>query len=274
MPHERTSRAIRASDLLAYAAPLLVILTLLTIYLVAPEFYLARVLELQHRESQAVEMATVACLAVALVPLAWAAGRLWRTLPPADHVPPGLPRLLHRYGAAAFVSLILLATVFFLGEEINWGQTIKLWLDPKHNLPVQTNVHNNIPGISVQGLGSLGLACAFFVAPLLWAFRRPLKLPATLAPAIAEGPVIACLAIATGWKWFKDVYVAVAGRSRDDGFYWDFVEQINEQKELLVALSLMLYALYRLAAARRATPAVPRSAPEPQDPHLVGAARD
>jgi hypothetical protein len=236
----------------AFAAPLLIILTLLTIYLVAPDFYLARILELQHRESQAVEMATVACLAVALLPLAWATARLWRNLPSADGAPSGLPRVLHRYGAAAFVSLILLATAFFLGEEINWGQTIRLWFDPAHRLPVQTNVHNNIDGISVQGLGSMGLACAFFVGPLLWAFRRQLRLPASLAPAIAEGPVIACLAVATMWKWCKNVYAAVGGTARDNAFYWGFVEQINEQKELLVAMSLMLYALYRIPAVRRA----------------------
>ncbi len=237
----------RLADALAYAAPLVVILTLLTIYLVAPEFYLARVLELTRRESQAVEMATVALLAVALFPLAWAAKRLWSDLPRAIEGSGARP-LLHRYGAAVFVTLILLATLFFLGEEVNWGQTFKLWFDPTHKLDEQTNLHNNVPGISLQGLGSLGMACAFFVAPLLWLLRDRLRLPSTLAPAMPEGPVIACLAVAMVWKWFKDVYASVAGTAPENTFYVGFVEQINEQKELLVALSLLLYGLYRVRA--------------------------
>ena len=33
-------------------------------------------------------------------------------------------------------------------------------------------------------------------------------------------------------------------------FYWEFVEQMNEQRELLVALTFLLYALYRVARLR------------------------
>ena len=266
----------RPLDLAAYAAPVLVIVTLLTIYFVAPDFYHRRILEINRRESQLVEMTTVGCLLVALFPLAWAAVVLWRRAPRAvAGVPHNWEQFLHRFAGAGFVTLILLASIFFLGEEINWGQTLRLWLDPTYHIPVQTNLHNNVPYISLQGLGSLGMACAFFVAPLLWRFRAPLRLPRTLAPAMPEGPVIACLAIAMCWKWFKDVYSSVVGTARENTFYWGFVEQINEQKELLVALSLMLYALYRIAAVRRAAAPADRPAAEEQpEPALVSAGRE
>jgi hypothetical protein len=86
--------------------------------------------------------------------------------------------------------------------------------------------------------------------PVLWRFRERLNSPQTLAPAIPEGPSICCLAVAFAWRWFKDAYWFLRRHDlRDDPFYRNFVEQINEQKELLVAMTL--YALYRVAAVTR-----------------------
>ncbi len=264
----------RAMHWLAYAAPWLAVLTLLAIYLVAPRFYLTYVLELRRRESQAVEMATVLVLGVAVVALAWSSVRLWRAARRARATRAHLePReSLGRAAAAFFVTGVFAAALFFLGEEVNWGQTFLLWIDPAHHLPVQTNVHNNIPLISVQGLGSLCVALAFVGAPLAWALRDRLKLkiPETFRPAVAEGPVVMCLAVAFAIKWVKDLYRAVYTITPDDAFYHGFLEQVNEQKELLVALTFALYGLYRLAAVRRAAPApapaderVPAGVPAP-----------
>ena len=97
---------------------------------------------------------------------------------------------LGRVAAAFFVTGIFAAALFFLGEEVNWGQTFLLWIDPAHHLPVQTNVHNNIPLVSVQGLGSMCVALAFVGVPLAWALRDRLnlKIPDSSAPRSRNGP--------------------------------------------------------------------------------------
>src|SRR5688572_22693519 len=112
----------RAMHWMAYAAPWLAVLTLLAIYLVSPGFYLTYVLELRRRESQAVEMATVLLLAVAVVTLAWSAWGLWREARRARSGGTDLePRdTAGRFAAALFVTGIFAAALFFLGEEVNW----------------------------------------------------------------------------------------------------------------------------------------------------------
>jgi hypothetical protein len=245
----------RAMHWMAYAAPWLAVVTLLAIYLVSPRFYLAYVLEIGRRESQAVEVATVLLLFVAVTTLAVSTWRLWRAArrARASRVDSQPRETLGRFAAAFFVTGIFAAALFFLGEEVNWGQTFLLWIDPAHHLSEQTNVHNNIPMISVQGLGSMCVALAFVGVPLAWALRDrlSLKIPTTFGPAVAEGPVVLCLALAFAIKWVKDGYRAAYTITPHDAFYHGFLEQVNEQKELLVALAFALYGLYRLAAARR-----------------------
>jgi hypothetical protein len=263
----------RAMHWMAYAAPWLAVLTLLAIYLVAPRFYLAYVLEIRRRESQAVEMATVLLLGVAVVTLAWSSWRLWREArrARAGRTDPEQRESLGRFAAASFVTGIFAAALFFLGEEVNWGQTFLLWIDPAHHLPVQTNVHNNIPLVSVQGIGSMCVALAFVGVPLAWVLRdrwNP-KLPDNFRPAVAEGPIVACLAVAFAIKWVKDLYRSAYAITPGDTFYWGFLEQVNEQKEMLVALSFALYGLYRLAAVRRKAQA---SAPARMDERMPATA--
>jgi hypothetical protein len=260
----------RAIDAAACAAPFLVILALLGTYLLSPQFYLDYVLELTLRESQAVEVATVTFLVLALVPMGWASWQLWFRRP-APSAAGGFRGWLHRNGAFGFVTSMTLATAFFLGEEINWGQTFLHWgtPEPQKQMEFQTNLHNNLGGLSVQALGSLCLSVAIFGLPLAWQFRRPLHLPQSLEPAVPQLPVVMCLAVAMSWKWFKSVYRSMHGDLTGDSFYWGFVEQINEQKELLVALALMLYGLYRIRALRQSSPApahqLPRNVPEYAD---------
>ena len=243
-------RAPSRAGRIAYAVPLAVIAALFITYTVSPDFYARYVLHIRHRESQAVEIATAGFLVIATVTLAWSSARLWARSRRAPFALPGAAGALDRFGAAAFVTAMLAAAVFFLGEELNWGQTITLWINPSRTIDFQTNLHNNVPMISLQGLGSLCVAIALFGVPLAWARREPLGIPASFRPAVPEGPVIFCAAVAFGWKWFKDIYRAVRGGAADDAFYVGFVEQINEHKELLIAVAFALYGLYRLRATR------------------------
>ena len=148
-----------------------------------------------------------------------------------------------------------MATFFFAGEEASWGQTYLGFQTPetyeKASGNSETNLHNT--SLNIQGLGSIFLAVMFFGLPIAWVYRVKLNLPAGWAPAIAEGPVIFCLALGFGWKLFKDVYrrCCLTGPDGSDRFYIEFVEQINEQKEMLVGVALLIYGLYRLRAVRR-----------------------
>jgi len=245
--------------LLAGAAPLAIIALLLGCYLASPDFYLTYVLEESRREYQAVELLTSICGALATALLLYATIRLWRTpsqrLQPPGEAGPG-ERLLADRGGAKIIAVITLATFFFTGEEMSWGQTYLNWNTPEvlQQQNLETNLHNlkSMP-ISIQSLGSAFLLCVFVGLPVAWRFREQLHLPKTWTPAIAEGPVVFSLVVAFAWKLFKSLYrIAVNQDAQQHStFYRDFIEQINEQKELLVAVALLMYALYRVAAVRR-----------------------
>lgn len=234
--------------LFAYALPLLVIVALGVIYAVSPAFYLKYVLEIRHREYQAVENLNFACALTATLLLAWCGWRLWADPP---HEGAGL---LQRRGDALLVTLIALGALFITGEEVNWGQTFLHWGTPeldRENV-FETNFHNNVSLINAQGLGTLGLGGIFFILPAVWAWRLRHDVGwRGLWRAIPDGPSIFCLAVALAWRSVKRLYILVFGKSKDNVFYRDFIEQINEQKELLIALALLIYAVERVVRLRR-----------------------
>ena len=90
--------------------------------------------------------------------------------------------------------------------------------------------------------------------PAIW-HRGKLKLPANWKPAIADGPVIVAVATAYLLKLLvKDFGSKLADPNKtthEPVFYWQYMEQINEQKEMLVAVGLLMYALYRIKALRQ-----------------------
>ncbi len=232
--------------LAAYALPIVILAALVTTYLVSPTFYLTYVLELRHREYQIVENANFTSALVAFVLLAWAAWRWWRR--PADIG----ATLLHQRGAAMLVTVVMLGTLFVAGEEVNWGQTFMHWGIPENERDtVETNFHNNVSLINAQGLGTIGLCAIFFVLPITYARRGHTGLPSTLEPAIPGGPAIFCMGVAMAWRAVKRLYLLLVGKSPDDRFYHEFIEQINEQKELLIAVALLLYAIQQVAGARK-----------------------
>lgn len=243
----RDQQRVSPVDLLACALPLGLIAAMLAVYFIDRDFYLTYVLEPRKREYQAVEIATLLFLFLSLPLLAAAARSQWRSGREAG-------------GRAALVVIVLVlgAAAFAMGEEADWGDTFFDWtreggalgdvpaLDDGRAL----NLHNNLP---IRGIGSAFLVAVFFGLPLLWAGRDRWRMPAGLRPAVAEWPVVFAMAVAFGWRLVKHVYVTIVGKGNlgvygDDGFYWGFVEQNNEHKEMLIAVALFLYAFYRLRA--------------------------
>lgn len=236
------AKSPRRKRMALYALPLLVIAGLLVIYAVSPSFYLRVVLQEQRREMQAVEIVTFICaFAGAILTLRTA----WRRFRPSHTT----WSVWGEMGAVAIMAAIGLAALFFAGEEINYGQT---WFGSDVEGDMQGvvndfNVHNHFELFSIQGLGSLFLIVTFLLLPLAWRKRDRFGLPAGWSPAIAEGPVVLTIFIAFLWKEVKNIYRAMVdvGDPPDPRFYWEFLEQANEQKEMLVAIGILMYGIYR-----------------------------
>jgi hypothetical protein len=252
--------ASRPLAIVSVALPVAIIVALVLTYLLAPAFYLRHVLEAYRRETQAVEIATFVFLVLAglvLVRAVWRQAVRWRT-----------GREPGSGWALGILVLVMLACFFVAGEEIDWGDSWGLWgaAAPKGDLDA-LNIHNT-SALPIKSLGSLFLVAVFFGLPIAWALRDRLKLPSGLGAAVPRWPVIVAMALAFGWRLIKNVYVGFVGEANlgaysDGGLYWQFIEQINEQKELLIAAALFLYAVWRLRATR---PPRPADATQPTPP--------
>jgi len=248
----------RERDPLAVPAillPVAIILLLVGAYAVSSDFYLKYVLNHTDREHQVVEILTALAalpgalfLGIAAVRLAKHRQRIASTYPGAVSRWQGLLPAMH-------VGVIALAAFFFGGEEINWGQR-PLWyffpeLEVKH--PAQFNVHNSHWSfISVQSLGGVFLVTMFLIVPIVWHWRKQLRLPPELQLSVPRWPIAVNLIIAMLWATIKGVYKNLYGEGRMDiPVYRDFFEESKEHKELLVAVMLLLYGLYCIRAAKR-----------------------
>ncbi|MEX2387958.1 MAG: hypothetical protein WD534_08770 [Phycisphaeraceae bacterium] len=241
----------------AYALPVVLLTVMVLIYVVSPTFYLTYVLEKEHRETQAVEILTFLCGLTASGLLVWSAWRLWRLEWQAGKIA-GLP------GGPMLVAVVALATIFFTGEEISWGQTYLQWQTPEayHELADsgETNLHNAKTPIRMQSLGSLFLIVAFLGLPLAWRFRDRLKLPADWHSGVAEGPVVFTILCGFLWARSREFYLRLNTPEdvAQSELYAQFISQMKEQKELLFAVGFLMYGLYRVRRVRehRATSTV------------------
>lgn len=227
-------------------------------YTISPRWYLRHVLEPQHREYQLVEMLTFAAGLLAGVLLAWAGARLWAVMTAGRRAGwlahrPGWRGVMDGRGGAGLVLIAAAATLFFAGEEVNWGQTFADWGVPERDKPTTqaVNLHNNVDLVSPQVIANVYLVTMFFLMPAAWALRDRLPVPRDWAPAVPAAPVVAAMAWAFAVSFAKTAYRGVVSDYRTRDFYMHYVEQLNEQKELLVAVALLLYAIDRVWAASR-----------------------
>ena len=236
---ERTSAWKRT---VASAWPAMIPLALGATYYLSPRFYLTYILEVRRREFQFVEMATEIFALSAAVMLLVAGGRAWRSGTEArrsGRVP--AKRWLDGRGGAAIILFLAAACLFLAAEEASWGQKYFGWESELR----ETNLHNTVP-ISFAGLGSIVIVLLLVGIPIAWRFRDRLPVPRDWEPAVAEGPVIVCLLLAFVMSWIKDIALLTIDDPQQSRVYIGYFEQLNEKKEMMLALSLMLYGVYRL----------------------------
>ncbi len=218
-------------DILGYALPLLCILLIWSIYFWVPEFYFKYVLEERHREFQIIELITVVCAIWGGGLMVMGTWKLW---------------MKNWVWAAAVVGVMALATLFFAGEEISWGQSYWGWSTPtwwRNNISWETNLHNSRISLEVfHGLAGLFQITMFVILPLIWMMRKKLGLPEQLKPAIPEYPVIFIIILAFVYRETKNVFRV--WYSHDEAFK-NFLWGMNEHREMLVAVGLLFYGLYK-----------------------------
>ena len=223
------------------------------IYAASPAAYVRLIVSEQYREYQAAEMVTFGCAVVGGLILVGATWRLWRVRPARDFGPAGARGLPDRWLALGLVGSAAAAALFFGGEEVNWGQTFANWgiAEREQGLETVVNLHNNTELISIQSLGSLYVLALFLVVPALWLLRKPLKWPAVWRPAIPPLASVVAVVLGLAFAEAKDLYAAAYDTPDSDRLYWDFIEQWNELKEMMIAVAFLLYGLSALGRARR-----------------------
>ena len=233
-------------DIVAYSLPFVLVAGLSMTYAISPSFYLKYVLYTWQRETQFVEIVTFGSALLGGLLLLVVAARLWR----------GMNGRQFRLGTLG-IAVVGAASLFFAMEEISWGQHIFGWETPEsmREFSHETNAHNS--EIPIQSLGSLFIVFVFVVLPIGWSLKNHMNLPGSLRPMIAEAPVVVCTSFAFVWKGFKEIYRVVVPDYEDVEFYINFVEQINEHKEMLFAIAMLIYGLYRLPWMWRKAGAAP-----------------
>ena len=217
---------------IGYASPIVIVSAFYVIYLVAPEFYLSYILEETRREEGVVEIVTFLSALIAGLMLFYST---WHLVKGGNWV------------AAGIVGTIALVTLIFAGEEISWGQVYFHWTTPswwRINFGERTELHSGT--LPVSQLAAIFLLVTFFLLPLAWKFKALLRLPVELESAIAEGPVIFTIAFAAIYREVKGIYLLFTPLEYQDRLYREYFWGLNEHKEMLVAIAILMYALYRL----------------------------
>lgn len=237
----------------AYAAVVLLAVVPNLIYVVAPDFYLRVILNQQMREYQLIEMTTFGAGLAAGAVLWVGAVKLWKRRPGRDYGPAGPRGLPDRLGAFAVVAASAAAVWFLAGEEVDWGQTFAHWGVPEleKDRDIILNLHNTTEIVSMQSLGSWFVNIVLLGIPVMWCFRRKLNLPRAWWPAIPIGPAVLALIMGTMASRIKDVYVWFTPDYETQQVYIDYIEQVNEQKEMMFAVGFLIMGLGVLAKLRK-----------------------
>ncbi len=226
----------KAFDTFVYASPIVIVCVLFVTYLGAPDFYLDYILEEDKREERIVEFLTFLSAFIAGLILAYSTWNFWEN---------------GNWWAAGVVGLVSVATLVFAGEEIGWGQTFLNWKTPtwwEANYAASTDLHST--RLPANEMANLFLFVIFLLLPLAWKFHSFLRLPVDLEPAIAEGPVIFNILFAAVYRELKGVYLWFTQVGYGDPFFKNYVWGLNEQKEMLIGIAMLWYALYRLPRLR------------------------
>ncbi len=230
-------------NIFVYLLPFLISASLLLTYFISPDFYLTYVLNGLNREAQAVENITFFSALFASLILFKNSYSLSKS---------GKENRV----SVAYIFIIGLAIFFMAGEEASWGQSYFQWKTPEayDTLAVETNLHNT--KLPLHALGNLFIFIMFIFLPI--AFRNNLKIFSGINLKIWVLPnngVIFFILYAVLWRSFKSTFQYLYTRDilATIPFYMNFLEQINEQKEMLLAVAFFVYALYIDSAVKKAS---------------------
>ncbi len=226
--------AIPFGELVTALIPLLFLALIWISFWISPNFYFTFLLEENNREYQIIEILTFVAGAIAGLVLVYVAFQFW---------------VIHRWEAAVWVGIMALATIFFAGEEISWGQSYLAWETPEwwgEYISRETNFHNSRADqanhFRLTQWGGIFLLVMFVVAPIVWVYQDRLGLSLNLAPAMPDFGSMVTIVVASLYRESKGIFQSLLPSGQ---IYEDFLWGISEHREMLVAIGLLIYALSR-----------------------------
>ncbi len=221
-------------ELVTALVPLLCLALVWISFWISPNFYFTFLLEESNREYQIIEILTFVAGAIAGLVLVYVAYQFWA---------------LRQWEAAAWVGVMALATIFFAGEEISWGQSYLAWETPQwwgDYISRETNFHNSRAGqantVRLTQWGGIFLLVMFVIAPIVWVYQHRLGLSLNLSPAMPDFGSMATIVVASLYRESKGIFKSLLPSGK---IYEDFLWGISEHREMVVAIGLFLYALSR-----------------------------
>ena len=201
---------------------------------ISPNFYFTYMLEENNREYQIIEILTFLSAALAGGILMYVTHQFW---------------VLHSVEAAIWVGILALATVFFAGEEISWGQSYFQWDTPQwwgDYISRETNFHNSraehANSIRLTHWGGVFLLAMFVIFPILWINQSRIGLSLNLAPAMPDFGSMFTIVVASLYRESKSIFESMLP---DGAIYDSFLWGISEHREMIVAIGLLIYAISR-----------------------------
>ena len=222
--------------------PLLLLVLIWLAFWVSPNFYFTYMLEENNREYQIIELLTFLSAALAGCILIYVTHQFW---------------VLHSVEAAIWVGILALATIFFAGEEISWGQSYFEWDTPQwwgEYISRETNFHNSrvdqANSFRLTHWGGVFLLVMFVILPVLWKNQNRIGLSLNLAPAMPDFGSMVTIVVASLYRESKSIFKSVlpAGEIYDN-FLWG----VSEHREMIVAIGLFIYAVSRWKAIKEPT---------------------
>jgi len=222
------------------AIPMVLILLSFILATAAPEFYTKFIQDPQQGEFEAVELMTFFCSFSAGVVLCGCTVRLLRE---RGRIDPGV----------FVIGLAAMGSLFLAGEEINWGQTWMNWGVPAAVVGKgPLNLHNRDVFNLVENGGTAALLVLFFWVPVLWHTRWAKHLPESLAPAISESSVSFVIVFGLLFEgdllrlpFVQQILSGFFSQAPGSGWYETVRFHVNELKELIIAVGLLIYSLNR-----------------------------
>lgn len=187
---------VSSSEWAMALVPLLLLTLIWGSFWISPNFYFTYMLVENNREFQIIEILTFLSGALAGFILVYVAYQFWA---------------LHWWEAAIWVGIMAMATIFFAGEEISWGQSYWDWETPKwwgEYISRETNFHNSRvaqpSSFRLTHWGGIFLLVMFVIVPVLWVYQDHVGLSLILAPAMPDFVSVVTIVVASLYRESKN----------------------------------------------------------------------